>query len=38
MLALKEGLVLLEERPKNFEDCVAYARLQFEKLFNHDVK
>lgn len=38
MLALKEGLTLLEERPKTFADCVADARLQFEKFFNHDVK
>jgi hypothetical protein len=37
MLALKEGIVLLEERPKDFADCVAHARLQFEKYFNHDV-
>lgn len=37
-MAFKEGLDLLKERPKTFEDCVAYARLQFEKYFNHDVK
>jgi hypothetical protein len=38
VMALKEGLNLLLERPKDFGDCVKHARLQFEKYFNHDVK
>lgn len=38
MLALTEGISLLEARPGSFADCVGHARLQFEKYFNHDVK
>lgn len=38
VLALREGLALLESRPKSFADCVSSARLQFEKYFNHDIK
>lgn len=38
IVALKEGLKLLTGRPKTFADCVEYARLQFEKYFNHAVK
>lgn len=38
IVSLKEGLKLLRKRPKNFMDCVEYARLRFEKLFNHDIK
>jgi hypothetical protein len=34
----KEGVSLLEDRPKTFADCVKHARLQFEKYFNHDVQ
>jgi hypothetical protein len=34
----REGVELLGERPKSFDDCVAYARLHFEKYFNHDIK
>lgn len=29
---------LLKRRPLDFEDCVRYARMKFEKLFNHDVR
>lgn len=29
---------LLKERPKTFEDCVAFARQAFEHYFNHAVK
>jgi hypothetical protein len=29
---------LLEKRPLNFADCLSYARLKFEKLFNHDIR
>lgn len=36
--AFNEGFKLLSARPKTFADCVKYARLQFEKYFNHDVK
>lgn len=36
--ALKEGLKLLKKRPKNFTDCVEFARIKFEKLFNHALK
>lgn len=35
---MKEGLKLLEKRPKTFGDCVEYARIKFEKLYNHDIK
>jgi len=38
IVALKEGLKLLAGRPKTFADCVEYARLQFEKYFNHALK
>jgi hypothetical protein len=38
VVALKEGLSLLLDRPKDFDDCVKHARLQFEKYFNHDVR
>lgn len=35
---LKDGMRLLKKRPANFLDCVEYARMRFEKIFNHDVK
>jgi len=35
---IKDGLALLKKRPKNFMDCIEFARMRFEKLFNHDVK
>lgn len=38
IIALKEGLKLLRKRPLNFNQCIEYARLKFEKLFNHDIK
>jgi len=38
IMALKEGLKLLRKRPLNFNQCIEYARLKFEKLFNHDIK
>ena len=28
----------LSNRPYNFEDCIKWARLEFEKKFNHDIK
>ena len=34
----KEGVKLLKERPKTFEDCVAFARKAFEYYFNHVVR
>lgn len=37
-MAFKEGLELLRNRPKTFDDCIEFARLEFEKYFNHDVK
>jgi len=36
--ALKEGLKLLKKRPRNFNDCIEYARLRFEKFYNHAIK
>jgi len=36
--SLREVVKLLERRPFKFDDCVAFARLKFEKLFNHDVR
>jgi Ubiquitin-activating enzyme active site len=36
--SLKDVVKLLSRRPKSFEDCLRYARLKFEKLFNHDVR
>ena len=35
---MKEGLKLLRKRPSNFTDCVEYARMRFEKMFNHDIR
>jgi len=29
---------LLKKRPTHFLDCVEYARMRFEKIFNHDVR
>ncbi|OWB80099.1 hypothetical protein B5S32_g4350 [[Candida] boidinii] len=29
---------LLNNRPYTFEDCIKWARLQFEEKFNHDIK
>ncbi|KAK6459665.1 uncharacterized protein RJT20DRAFT_125008 [Scheffersomyces xylosifermentans] len=29
---------LLNNRPYSFEDCIKWARLEFEKKFNHDIK
>lgn len=37
IMGLKEGMKLLRKRPKNFLDCVQFARLRFEKNFVHDV-
>lgn len=28
----------LNNRPENFDDCIKWARLEFEKKFNHDIK
>lgn len=28
----------LSDRPYNFEDCIKWARIQFEKKFNHDIQ
>ncbi|KTA96506.1 Ubiquitin-activating enzyme E1 1 [Nakaseomyces glabratus] len=28
----------LNNKPNNFDDCIAWARLEFEKKFNHDIK
>ncbi|OHT04303.1 Ubiquitin-like modifier-activating enzyme 1 [Tritrichomonas foetus] len=30
--------LLIEERPETFEDCIKWARLEFEDLFNHQLK
>lgn len=38
VIAFKEGLRLLKERPKTFADCVEHARLLFEKYFSHDIQ
>lgn len=38
IVALREGLKLLRKRPTTFGECLKFARLRFEKLFNHDVK
>jgi len=29
---------LLKKRPANFMDCIEYARMRFEKLFNHEIR
>jgi ubiquitin-activating enzyme E1 len=29
---------LTDERPTTFEDCVTWARLTFEKLFNNQIR
>lgn len=28
----------LNNKPENFDDCIKWARLEFEKKFNHDIK
>jgi hypothetical protein len=38
IMAFREGLGLLRERPKTFEDCVEHARKAFEHYFNHAVR
>jgi hypothetical protein len=38
IMAFREGLSLLRERPKTFEDCVEHAREAFEHYFNHAVR
>lgn len=35
---LKEGVKMLKKRPSSFDDCIQWARLKFEKLYNHDMK
>lgn len=35
---LKEGVKMLKKRPLVFDDCIQWARLKFEKLYNHDMK
>uniref|UniRef100_A0A7S1BIN6 Ubiquitin-activating enzyme E1 C-terminal domain-containing protein n=1 Tax=Corethron hystrix TaxID=216773 RepID=A0A7S1BIN6_9STRA len=34
--SVKETLV--DDRPRSFEDCVVWARLYFERLFNNDIR
>jgi len=29
---------LVDDRPVSFEDCVVWARLQFESLFNNQIR
>ena len=36
--ALKDSLKLANKAPKNFEDCVIFARHRFQKYFNYDIK
>jgi len=36
--AFKEALAILKQRPLSFKDCVTWARHEFERYFNHDVK
>lgn len=38
MSTLKDGLQLLKKRPTSFMDCIQFARMKFEKLFNHNIK
>ena len=38
MTILKEGVRLLKKRPTTFMDCIQYARMRFEKLFNNDIQ
>lgn len=35
---MQEGLKMLQKRPKNFNDCIEYARKRFEKYFSKDIK
>ena len=35
---LKIRKTLVEERPYSFEECIVWARLKFEQLFNNDIK
>ena len=38
VVSLRDGLKMLKKRPRSFMDCVHFARLRFEKLFNHEIK
>lgn len=29
---------MLKKRPQTWMDCIEFARMKFEKLFNHDVR
>eukprot|EP00826_Nyctotherus_ovalis_P041086 TRINITY_DN4102_c0_g1_i8.p1 TRINITY_DN4102_c0_g1~~TRINITY_DN4102_c0_g1_i8.p1 ORF type:complete len:443 (+),score=158.67 TRINITY_DN4102_c0_g1_i8:69-1397(+) len=35
---LKNALKWLDKKPKNFNDCVTFARNKFQKYFNNDIK
>lgn len=37
-MALKQCIKILKSRPKTFDQCVEFARMKFEKYFNHDIK
>ena len=37
-MQLKQAIKLLEKKPENFKDCVHYARMKFEKYFNHNLR
>eukprot|EP00743_Colponemidia_sp_Colp-15_P003750 GILK01004046.1.p1 GENE.GILK01004046.1~~GILK01004046.1.p1 ORF type:complete len:1912 (-),score=378.64 GILK01004046.1:123-5405(-) len=36
--SLRRAVDLLEKRPANFEDCVRFARLKFQKYFVNDIR
>lgn len=36
--SLKAGLKLLRKRPRNFNDCIEFARKKFDKFFNHAIR
>jgi len=38
MKALKEASTYAEKAPKNFDECLKYARLKFEKYYNYDIQ
>ena len=38
MKALNEAVILLSKKPKDFNDCIEYARNKFSKYFVNDIR
>jgi len=37
-MSLKECVKMIEKRPSNFDQCVEYARVKFQKYFENDIR